>query len=256
MPYLIEPKDLLPKLDDQNLIIIDLSSFENYAKGHLKGAIWLDYKQTFADNEVHGLLPSTNKLKQLFGALGHNPNKTYIVYDDEGGGWAGRFIWLLDSISHPHYLYLNGGRVAWQAEGLPLVTDIPLVNALSVEITPNYAPTAYSSYIADNLNNPNVVFWDARSADEYNGIKVLAKKGGHIQGAINLEWTACMEQATKKIRPDLLDILQEKGISKNKEVITYCQAHHRSGFTYLAAKILGFEQIKAYAGGWLQWGNL
>ena len=27
----------------------------------------------------------------LFAELGHRPDATYVVYDDEGGGWAGEF---------------------------------------------------------------------------------------------------------------------------------------------------------------------
>ena len=36
-------------------------------------------------------------------------------------GWgAGRLIWTLDAIGHPHYSYLNGGLHAWLAANLPI----------------------------------------------------------------------------------------------------------------------------------------
>jgi thiosulfate/3-mercaptopyruvate sulfurtransferase len=38
-------------------------------------------------------------------------------------------------------------------------------------------------------------------------------------------------------------------------VITHCQTHHRSGFTYLVAKSLGYPRVKGYAGSWGEWGN-
>ncbi|MHA5861605.1 rhodanese-like domain-containing protein, partial [Pseudomonas aeruginosa] len=41
----------------------------------------------------------------------------------------------------------------------------------------------------------------------------------------------------------------------DKEVITHCQTHHRSGFTYLVAKALGYPRVKGYAGSWSEWGN-
>jgi len=37
-------------------------------------------------------------------------------------------------------------------------------------------------------------------------------------------------------------------------MITHCQSHHRSGFTYLVGKALGFN-IRAYHGSWAEWGN-
>lgn len=51
-----------------------------------------------------GLLPAKADLEALFGEQ-YRPEATYVVYDDEGGGWASRFIWLLDVIGHHHYHY-------------------------------------------------------------------------------------------------------------------------------------------------------
>ena len=58
-----------------------------------------------------------------------------------------------------------------------------------------------------------------------------------------------------RIRQDIAEVLQQLGITPDKEVITHCQSHRRSGFTYLVAKALGYPRIKAYAGSWSEWGN-
>jgi thiosulfate/3-mercaptopyruvate sulfurtransferase len=57
-----------------------------------------------------------------------------------------------------------------------------------------------------------------------------------------------------RIRSDMEDILSNLGISRDKEVITHCQTHHRSSLTYLIGKSLGYS-IKAYDGSWSEWGN-
>jgi len=259
MPYLLEPQQLFKLMQNgaDNLIIVDLSSLENYSKGHINGAIWLDYKVTQNTNPPHGYLPDVEQLRQIFSSLGHNPNKTYVVYDDEGGGWAGRFIWMLDSINHHNYFYLNGGIHAWNAENLPITTQIATVTKTNSKITISHVPTADLAYVQSKINKPNTIIWDARSPAEYSGEKILAKYGGHIVGAINLEWTCCMDKSSNlRIAKNIAQLLQNKGITKDKEIITYCQAHHRSGFTYLVAKILGFTNVKAYAGAWSEWGNL
>ena len=41
----------------------------------------------------------------------------------------------------------------------------------------------------------------------------------------------------------------------DKEVIVYCQTHHRSSHTYIALKSLGYPRIKGYPGAWSEWGN-
>ncbi|HEX5840963.1 MAG TPA: rhodanese-like domain-containing protein, partial [Pseudomonas sp.] len=186
----------------------------------------------------------------------HNPDAVYVVYDDEGGGWAGRFIWLLDVIGHGRYHYLNGGLLAWLAEERALSTAQPATAQQSVKLSLSQAPTASREYLQSRLGAKDLAIWDARTAAEYRGEKVLAQKGGHIPGAVNFDWTAGMDQARAlRIRQDMPTILNDLGITADKEIITHCQTHHRSGFTYLVAKALGYPRVKAYAGSWGEWGN-
>ena len=56
-------------------------------------------------------------------------------------------------------------------------------------------------------------------------------------------------------RCDMPQILENLGLTRDKEIITHCQTHHRSGFTYLVAKALGYPRVKGYAGSWGEWGN-
>jgi thiosulfate/3-mercaptopyruvate sulfurtransferase len=46
------------------------------------------------------------------------------------------------------------------------------------------------------------------------------------------------------------------GATPDREVIAYCQTHHRSSHTYVVLKSLGFTRIKGYPGAWSEWGNL
>ncbi|WP_218673563.1 rhodanese-like domain-containing protein [Pseudomonas sp. ABC1] len=258
LPLVIEPADLSARLQSPELVLVDLTSVARYTEGHLPGAHFVDPKQTqWGQPPAPGLLPTKERLETLFAELGHSPDKVYVVYDDEGGGWAGRFIWLLDSIGHSRYHYLNGGLHAWVAEGLPLSQEPPANAASPVTLTLQEAPTATRAYIESRLGAPDLLVWDARSPAEYRGEKVVAARGGHIPGAVNFEWTAGMDpQRALRIRTDIAEHLESLGITPDKEIITHCQTHHRSGFTYLLAKALGYPRVKAYAGSWGEWGNL
>jgi len=179
-----------------------------------------------------------------------------VVYDDEGGGWAGRFIWMLDVIGHQKYHYLDGGLLVWLDEGHALSTDVPPAAGGPVSLTLHDGPTATREYLQSRLGAADLGIWDARGPLEYSGEKVLAAKGGHIPGAVNFEWTAGMDKARNlRIRRDMPQILEDLGLTKDKEIITHCQTHHRSGFTYLVAKALGYPRVKGYAGSWGEWGN-
>ncbi|WP_339080231.1 rhodanese-like domain-containing protein [Pseudomonas sp. TMP9] len=257
LPLLIEPAQLASRLQAPELILLDLTSQARYSAGHIPGAHFVDPKRTqLGLPPAPGLLPSLEQLEQLFSDLGHHPNAVYVVYDDEGGGWAGRFIWLLDVIGHRHYHYLDGGVLAWQAENRELSTAVPSASSQAVHLSIDAAPTATREYLQSRLGAADLAIWDARSPSEYSGEKALAQKAGHIPGAINFEWTVGMDPARAlRIRQDLQAQLNTLGISADKEIITHCQTHHRSGFTYLAAKILGYPRVKAYAGSWGEWGN-
>ncbi|MFF7707628.1 rhodanese-like domain-containing protein [Pseudomonas sp. NPDC007930] len=257
LPLVIEAAELNSRLGCAELVLVDLTSPARYQAGHIPGARFVDPKRTqLGQPPAPGLLPEMAALQALFGELGHNPNAVYVVYDDEGGGWAGRFIWLLDVIGHSRYHYLNGGVLAWEAEGLPLSTEVPAPVAGPVALTLHPGPTATLDYLLGRLGAADLAIWDARGPLEYSGEKVVAARGGHIPGAVNYEWTAGMDKNRQlRIREGLAAELLALGITPDKEVITHCQTHHRSGFTYLAAKALGYPRVKAYAGSWGEWGN-
>ncbi|PAU60775.1 thiosulfate sulfurtransferase [Pseudomonas sp. PIC25] len=257
LPLVIEPADLAARLQAPELILVDLTSPARYAEGHIPRARFVDPKRTqLGQPPAPGLLPPQAQLETLFGELGHRPDAVYVVYDDEGGGWAGRFIWLLDVIGHGRYHYLNGGLHAWLADGRELSREVPAPVGGPLPLTLHDAPTATREYLQSRLGAHDLAVWDARAPGEYRGEKVLAAKGGHVPGAINFEWTAGMDPSRAlRIRDDIADVLNALGITADKEIITHCQTHHRSGFTYLVAKALGYPRVKGYAGSWSEWGN-
>lgn len=256
LPMLIEPEQLPQPLDAKQYRLVDLCKSEQYLAGHIPGALHVPPGSITTPAPTPGLLPAHDQLVQILGALGHQPQLHYILYDDEGGGWAGRFAWLLDSVGHHQYSYLNGGLKAWQAAGLPLETTPNLVEPTQPMLQTNTDYTATLDELLASLDDPQQVIWDARSPEEHRGEKVFAKKGGHIPGAVNFEWTAGMDpQRALRVRADIQQQLNALSVTPDKQVITHCQTHHRSGYTYLVARILGYPRVKAYAGSWSEWGN-
>src|SRR5690606_6801670 len=128
------------------------TSPSRYAEGHLPGARFVDPKSTqLGQPPAPGLLPEKARLGALFGALGHRPDAGYVVYDDEGGGWAGRFIWLLAVVGHHRYHYLTGGLHAWLAEQRSLSLDVPAAIDARASLELEDAPSAPSDYIESGL---------------------------------------------------------------------------------------------------------
>ena len=112
LPLFIDPSDFI-KLDrPDNLVIVDLGKAERFAEEHIPGALLVTPAETQAGPPIPGLMPPIESIKQLFLRLGINNDKHIVVYDDEGGGWAGRFIWMLDELGYSSYSYLDGCLVA------------------------------------------------------------------------------------------------------------------------------------------------
>lgn len=253
---IIEPEQLAQATVSDNCVIVDVRSEAAYNSGHIPGALQLSPQALMRGQPpVPGKLPEAAQLERVFSALGHTLDTHYLVYDDEGGGWAGRFIWTLDVLGHTHYSYINGGMLAWTAAQLPLETAPNHAQPTNPVIEIHHEPIAEIDDILPHLKEPMFAVWDARSPQEYRGEKVVAQKAGHIPGAISCEWTELMDpERHYRIRSDAEAYLRQKGLTAQQEIVTHCQSHHRSGFTYLVGKSLGFN-IRGYHGSWAEWGN-
>ena len=258
-PLILSPEQLEKSLGKEPWLIIDLSKPELYNASHVPGAVHLDYAQLVtARPPVMGLLPENDHLSAVFSRLGLTPDTHVVAYDDEGGGRASRLLWTLDVVGHRHLSLLDGGRQAWLAQGRPVRSGQESHPASDYHAIDHGAARADMAYIRAHLTDPAVVRVDARSPLEYSGQKRLAERGGHIPGAVNFDWITAMDlQNNLRLKPaeKLRRALTALGITQDKEVIVYCQTHHRSAHTYVVLKSLGYTKIKGYPGSWSEWGN-
>ena len=261
LPPIIEAKDLEPLLGENKLLIIDLCRSELYQQVHVPGALHLSGPSLMAGQPpVTGRCLPFAQVEQLLSTLGIDRSKQVVLYDDEGGGWAGRLAWTLDLAGLTNWSYLNGGIVAWAKEGHPTESTINIATPSEIDIGEKFInPSVAASRddILQQLGSEDFAIWDARSPAEYSGAMVRAARGGHIPGAINLEWTDMMDpNRNLRLKKDSQTILQRVGLTREKTIVTHCQSHHRSSFTYMVARILGYDKISGYDGSWAEWGNL
>lgn len=260
MSLIIEPNELEALLNTPDVVIVDLCKTKQYAQAHIPGAHFINYVDiVHIKKPVMGLLPDAETFSKLISNLGINENTHVVAYDDEGGGCASRFIWTLNVFGHENTSLLNGGLHSWANEGHPL----------SNEKSTRAEPTHYSlsntgqyttdrEHIQQHLDDENTILLDARSTAEFNGEKKFADKAGHIPGALHFEWTDAMDRNNNlRLLPTgvIEQRLEQLGISKDKEVICYCQSHHRSAFSYLMLRHLDYKNVKGYPGSWSDWGN-
>lgn len=259
LPLLVEPDELEAALGADGLLVVDVSETAAYAEKHVPGAVSLLFAELLGPKPpAMGLIAPPKELSEALSRIGLTPETHVVAYDNEVNGRASRLLWTLDVIGHPAFSLLNGGMTAWAAEGHPVETGVhePIHSHFEVG-TPGDA-LADRHYVLDHLGDGDVVIFDVRSPGEYAGEDVRAARGGHIPGAVNMDWTTAIDQERNmrfKSEAELREILGRLGVTPDKEVVAYCQTHHRSSHTYMVLKSLGFARIRGYDGSWSEWGN-
>ena len=261
IPYLIEPEELEAALDDPGVLVIDLGKTQTYAQLHIPGAMHVEYSLLTAGTQpAPGLLPPEDRLENLAGMLKLDTVSRIIAYDDEGSGCAARLAWTLHYLGFDSVQVLNGGLHAWNKEGHPVDNEPVFPHASASLPLAGRNPTilADRAYILEQLGSQSVALLDARTPEEYSGATIRAARGGHIPGAVNLNWLDTMDR-NRNLRLKPAELLNETlsalGVRPEQEVITYCQSHHRSAHAWLMLKSLGFSRVRGYAGSWSEWGN-
>lgn len=260
LPLLVEPAALEASFGMDGLLVVDVSDAQRYEQGHVPGAVNLSYAALIgAQPPAMGLIAPEEQLGAALAAIGLTPDLHVVAYDGEGNGRASRLLWTLDALGHTRFSLLDGGFRAWTEEGHPVATDLPTPTPSKYRAhLSNPAVIASKGYIIDHLDDPDVIVLDVRSAAEYAGEDVRAARGGHIPGAVNMDWTLAMDRGRNlRFLPpaELTALLAERGVTQDKEVITHCQTHHRSAHTCWVLKSLGFPRVRGYDGSWSDWGN-
>jgi len=252
---LIETDWLSHHINDTDIRIVDLRSREKYDKAHIENAVHLAFKDLIGDEKSRRKIPPENT-PQILGDLGIDKNTMVIAYDDDFSHYAARLFWILEYFGHKKVAILNGGYKKWLKENRELTYLVPDIRRKIFEPHPDPEKLATAEYILKDISNPEVVLLDVRSNEEYKGNKIMAKRGGHIPGAVNIEWKKSMNDDQTFKSPEVLNkMFAEQGVTKDKEIITYCQFAVRASHTYFTLRMLGFPGVRVYNGSWGEWGN-
>ncbi len=232
-----------------------------YDKGHIAGSVYLDINTLMGIMGDGSAAPDKAKFEALMGSMGISNDSQVVVY---GSGGANPFItaafWLMKYNGHKNVSYLNGGLAKWTAEKRPVTGNSAKVSPAKYKAVPDESIRAEAGYVAQNLKNPKVAIVDVRAADEYSGANAMGnKRTGHMPGVVNLSFntTNLNNDGTFKSADALKAAYEAKGITKDKEVIVYCQGGVRAAHTYFTLKhILGYPKVKNYVGSWGEWSKL
>ncbi|MBT3685699.1 MAG: sulfurtransferase [Nitrosopumilus sp.] len=249
---LISTSELKSILNDPDIIIADTRSFKEYSEDHIPGSVHLDlFAFHWIDTTKEGIENFNSQARKLLSFLGVKSEKRIIFYDSVSGMLAARGVWMLMYFSHQNVSMLDGGIAKWKKENLTLETKPN--NFKPSEFLGKVNPDIISGFehIQDNLENLKII--DARSIGEYDGSIVRAAQTGHIPNSINIDWNQNLSDDGTFKNDDELSKMYD--ISKDSEIVTYCQGAYRAANSFLVLKKLGFKNVRDYLGSWGEWGN-
>ena len=252
-------------LDDPKVVLIEVDEdVEAYDKGHIPGAIKLDWKKDLQDGVRHDFI-SQEKLEKLLSEKGVANDDTVVFYGGNNNWFAAYAYWYLTYYGHENLRLLDGGRKKWELDSRELSSDVPDRPATTYTAQePNEAVRAYRDEVVEAIGSKNLI--DVRSPDEYAGRLLApahlpqeaAQIAGHIPTAGNVPWSkAANDDGTFKKDEELKALYADAGLDEGKDTIAYCRIGERSSHTWFVLnEILGYPNVKNYDGSWSEYGSL
>jgi thiosulfate/3-mercaptopyruvate sulfurtransferase len=246
---------------------VDYDPLSNYfGGGHIRDAVLLDWKKDLNDPLTRDIVAKT-QLEELFSKNGITNDMTLILYGDFNNLFAAYAFWIMKYYGVENVRLMNGGRKKWLLEDKPVTKEITTYPELTFKAkAPDEKIRVFKDYVLQTYRKGGKALVDARSVKEFTG-EILAppeyptehaQRGGHIPGAVNIPWAQAVNETdgTFKTRQELEQLFRAKGITPDKEIITYCRIGERSSHTWFALKyLLGYPNVRNYDGSWTEWGN-
>lgn len=254
---LTTPAELQKKLGSPDLCLMDVRPAEQFAQGHIPGAVHFDlFGLSLVDTSPAPLTAFMAMIAHVLEMRGVDEKKEVVFYEQTSGMRAARGLWFLEYFGHSNVKILDGGIRAWREAGYPVTTEAIAPKSARLKSEERRDVLATADDVLKALERQDVCILDTRSDDEYMGKNIRAARGGAIPGAIHIEWTQNLDPNGRyKSDAELKAMYEKAGISPQKEVIPYCQGGYRSAHSYLALRLIGFPKVRNYLGSWKEWGD-
>ena len=252
-------------LDDDGIVLVEVDEDTSaYDKGHIRGAIKLDWTTDLQD-QVRRDFVSREQFSALLSERGVSNDDTVVLYGGNNNWFAAYAYWYFKLYGHDDVKLLDGGRKKWELDSRELTDEPPKREQASYQAKEqDLSIRAFRDETVEAIGTQNLV--DVRSPDEYAGRLLApahlpqeqAQRAGHIPTAANVPWSkAANDDGTFRSDDELKQIYSDAGVDWSKDTIAYCRIGERSSHTWFVLKeLLGQQNVKNYDGSWTEYGSL
>jgi thiosulfate/3-mercaptopyruvate sulfurtransferase len=245
----VEPTEVKEAMNNSDVIVIDARSQEDYAKGHLEGAINLNPSSLTISEPVKGLIAGKEQVEKILSEKGISNDSTIFIYDNNKVVYSSRLWWVLKVYGHDAVKVINNGQKGLETAKFPMSLEVP-----QVEPAEYVAKEANNEMIA-TMEDVKTIVENEDSKEKIIDVRSKAEyEEGAIPGAILYPHTKNLyTDGTFKSARDTFLFYKDLGLDKDDAIILYCKSSFRATQTALLLDEAGFSNVKVYDGAWLEW---
>jgi thiosulfate/3-mercaptopyruvate sulfurtransferase len=255
---LIDAEELNTIIPGEGVIVIDAR--EEPGDTLVPGSVHFAARSELVDSDhpIEQYLIGPDAFESKMQSIGLSNNSRVFIYDSGDHLSSARLFYALEYYGFGNAAVVNGGIQGWLDASLPIESQHITLNEGDFEVTVNETLMCDFETVVAASQNENQVIFDARTPEEYSGETVRAERGGHIPNAVNFEWNKALqsEGIPYYLPADSIQaMLNEFGITPDKEIITHCQSNVRGSHAYFTLRLMGYDSVRAYEGSWFEYGN-
>lgn len=259
---LLTAAELKPLLGQPHVRVLDIRAPQDYAAGHIPGAVSTPYGAYRGPAENAGALRPESELTELLRQAGVD-HRTHVIVTHAGSnqtdfGAAARVYWTLKVGGLTRLSVLDGGTQGWQAAGGVLETATPAVEASQFSYRYNQELIAKTSELAAAIRAGQApLLLDARPPSFFNGEQRAdaAARYGTLPGAQVLEHSTFFNADGKTLKSanEIRAIAEQAGVA-DSPVISFCNTGHWAATNwFVLSEIAGNDQVQLYPESMVSW---
>jgi thiosulfate/3-mercaptopyruvate sulfurtransferase len=220
--------------------VVDVRKADDYQKGHIPTAVSLPLAHVLEND-------APEKIVAIMDELGISDSMPVVIYDDTFGALAARVAWTFQYVGHTNTALLEITFRQWKELGLETETQARTYPKAEHSLNINKNIYADASYVESAKSQQGKLLVDSRER-----LNFLTE---HIPGAKNIPYTMVGSNGSiLRKAEDLKRFIENRGITSDSEIITYCgSVGTLSGLTYYALKLAGFQNVKLYPKSFKEW---
>uniref|UniRef100_A0A7S3D5J7 Rhodanese domain-containing protein n=1 Tax=Palpitomonas bilix TaxID=652834 RepID=A0A7S3D5J7_9EUKA len=246
-------------LEDPSLRVVHAGDYHIFNAMRIPGSRHLGLASNLKDTELPNTLVRGSVFEGAVANAGISNDNKVVVYNTTTSMTATRAWWVFKRYGLKAAV-LDGGLKKWMEDGNTVEnTESPKAQPGSFKKTDN--DEVYFTYemLEDAVKDNSVHVVDARTPDEYNGVRVMNARGGHVPGALNISHGTFLDPCTDMLLSDnqLMAVARSAGLPDPKDakkVVTYCQSGVRATMAAFALEKIGYN-VAVYDRSMLEWQN-